>query len=226
VGPSHKQRFLACDAAGAPPASAGALLTAARRELFASAAFAKLLWSLTELRVTSSRSLARRFRPGLDYTVAHYGILTQAARLDATLAFCDDASEGAREAWQSGEVGGFECYLTADEAGEAGGAADVYRADPEAAEEDQVLSVSAAANTLSLVHRCARAAMCSVSSAPFCLLARTLRLSLLSPRHTPGGLSLYRQPERGPPGSYVSYAGCAHTWRCRNKVSHSFPSNA
>jgi hypothetical protein len=104
--------------------------------------------------VTSSRSLARRFRPGLDYTVAHYGILTQAARLDATLAFCDDACESAREAWQSGEVGGFECYLTADEAGEAAGAADVYRADPEAAEEDQVLSVSAAANTLSLVHRC------------------------------------------------------------------------
>ncbi len=66
----------------------------------------------------------RRFRPGLDYTVAHYGILTNDPRLDCVLCFCDDREE-AGDAWEAGEVGGFEAYLLADE--EERSAAEVYR---------------------------------------------------------------------------------------------------
>ena len=33
----------------------------------------------------------RRFRAGLDYTVAHYGAMTKVPRLDATLCFVDEA---------------------------------------------------------------------------------------------------------------------------------------
>jgi hypothetical protein len=242
VGPSHKQRFLRAiddaDAADAAPAgaadaadaaadaaarAAAALLSSALRDLFASSAFAKLLWSLTQLRVTSGRALARRFRPGLDYTVAHYGILTREPRLDATLAFV--AAGGAMSAdaedtaalWASGDVGGFECYLTADEGGEAAGAADVYRANPDAEEED-LLSVSAAPNTLSLVHRRVSAGvtvgvgvgiqLLSVGlRLRFALLAlalHTLRYRCCSRATLQAASSLCRQQDRS-----VSYAGCA-----------------
>lgn len=172
VGPPHKQRFLqfdadAADAATIPPradasaaAPAGTLLAEAARSLFASPAFAKLLWALTALRATAVRSLVRRFRPGLDYTVAHHGVLTTAARLDATLvAAAEDGGGGETdeaEAWRSGEVGGFEAYLAADESPEGAQAADVYRVDAAAGGGDDdggLLSVSAVPNTLSLVHR-------------------------------------------------------------------------
>ena len=46
--------------------------------------------SLTALRPTGYRDELRRFRPGLDYTVAHHGAMTVTARLDATLCFVDD----------------------------------------------------------------------------------------------------------------------------------------
>ena len=45
---------------------------------------------LTALRPIGFRDELRRFRPGLDYTVAHHGAMTVTARLDATLCFVDD----------------------------------------------------------------------------------------------------------------------------------------
>lgn len=45
---------------------------------------------LTALRPIGYRDELRRFRPGLDYTVAHHGAMTVTARLDATLCFVDD----------------------------------------------------------------------------------------------------------------------------------------
>ena len=78
----------------------------------------------------------RRFRTGLDYTVAHYGILTQKPVLDATVCFAagngvipappaeddpkneQEAEEELDEAdmlWQSDDVGGFECYIEASD---------------------------------------------------------------------------------------------------------------
>lgn len=41
---------------------------------------------------------------GLDYTVAHYGIITSSPRLDAVLTFVDDATPDAADNWAVGEV--------------------------------------------------------------------------------------------------------------------------
>jgi hypothetical protein len=54
-------------------------------------------------------------------------------------------------AWDFGEVGGFECYIAADEDGDVA-TDEVYNANAEE-DEDELLSVSASFNTLSLVHR-------------------------------------------------------------------------
>eukprot|EP00913_Durusdinium_trenchii_P029817 g27942.t1 len=66
--------------------------------------------------------MVRRFRPGLDYTVAARGAQdSDEADLDAILCFAlggskDELQTAASEQWASEEVGGFECYLAADEA--------------------------------------------------------------------------------------------------------------
>lgn len=213
-------------------ATVGHLLTAVRQQLFHAPAFGSFLATVTTLLPRGFRSEVRRFRAGLDYTVAHYGVLTKEARLDATLCFVNESEEveesvlksfracktaaGATEkraklikaeesgadcadgadgdddnegdddervphedAWDSGDVGGFECYIEADEDPENSEAAEVYRvtnANPaerqqhknksdaadaadaadEGNEEDpttSLLSVSASNNVLSLVMR-------------------------------------------------------------------------
>ena len=100
VGPPHKRRHLLADPVDspAPPACASASTPAQKgatssscavREIAAclmqqcesgllrSSAFAKWLRQVTDLSVTAIRSELRRFRPGLDYTVAT-GALTAA----------------------------------------------------------------------------------------------------------------------------------------------------
>ena len=147
VGPTHKQRYLAYDpgagaddAAGRPGKdkpgkdkpgkakgkgeSAGAILHAIREELFASEPFARLLAAMTNLRPTAFKGEVGGSRPGLDYTVAHHGILTVDPRLDATLCVVDDEGDIKSSAWDFGECGGFECYIAADEEGDAGGRGD------------------------------------------------------------------------------------------------------
>ena len=179
VGPAHKQRFLQYDElADDDPVStkldgdnddanalgAGEYLHHLRQVLFQSAAFGQWLGIISSLGYPlGERGRIRRFRPGLDYTVAHYGVLTTNSVLDATLCFC--AGDGKQctfdeetnelvgsdddAIWESGDVGGFECYIAADESGENDGP------DAEYDEEDdtKLLSVSASNNTLSLVYR-------------------------------------------------------------------------
>lgn len=173
VGPAHKQRFLQYEpkdngsatpiAHGANP-GAGEHLHHVRQTLFRSAAFGRWLGQVSCLGVPlGQRGRVRRFRPGHDYTVAHYGILTTSAVLDATLCFCAGAGQqcafdeatnellGSDEdaIWETGDVGGFECYIAADESDEEQGP------DAEYDDEDdtRLLSVSASNNTLSLVYR-------------------------------------------------------------------------
>ena len=232
VGPPHKRRHLAYnpttssdDTKKTPQDEVGAMLDAIRQQLFRSAVFAKYLQIVTALEPLGYKDEVRRFRPGLDYTVAHYGVLTKVARLDATLCFVNDdkdlqdkllgkpseksvakpadtASKKAakkseesdnsdeeeeddddyelsyEEVWDGGEVGGFECYIEAEEDPENAEAAEVYRGSynsvngntksekPEkkskkgGAEEEEeednttsLLSVSACNNTLNLVMR-------------------------------------------------------------------------
>jgi hypothetical protein len=98
VGPAHKQRFLEyndnsngdddydidnCNV------TTGNSLQHLRYSLFQSAAFGKWLGYITSFGTPMGvRGRVRRFRPGLDYTVAHYGVLTTHSVLDATLCFC------------------------------------------------------------------------------------------------------------------------------------------
>ena len=258
IGPPHKQRYLQYQetqdysvkqntkqisadplSIGQPTATAsvGDLLSRLKQSVMQSPAFGRYLNYITSLGVpVGYKGQIRRFRPGLDYTVAHYGVLTQNAVLDATVCFAagtggvgpapledqeqqqedttndDSAANNKGEAsggaivsnntsdrlsnagdeeeeeedidvdeadvlWQSDDVGGFECYIEADDYdgsfkdgdGNAGGddddgpekeeeaaaaasvpeAADEYNAD----DDTNLLSVSASNNTLSLVYR-------------------------------------------------------------------------
>lgn len=168
VGPAHKQRFL--EFTGKEKAStndsAGSFLLQIRKNVFQSAPFSRFLKQITSLGIPRGhRGRIRRFRPGLDYTVAHYGILTREAVLDATLCFCSGNGEQCRvdeqtgeligsdadAVWASGDCGGFECYIEADDDTEDGKteAADEYNDE----DDSELLSVSACNNTLSLVYR-------------------------------------------------------------------------
>ena len=114
--------------------------------LFASAAFARLLHRLSGVAPRSRRAEARRFRPGMDYTVATYAAMPEEgeALLDAVLTAVGTgtgtgttgttgtdaaaAAAAAAAAWESGEFGGFEAYVEAD-ADEAAEASAVFRLD-------------------------------------------------------------------------------------------------
>lgn len=172
----------------------GIILDIIRRKLFNSRVFTKYMYLLTNLNVTGIKDEIRRFRPGLDYTVAHFSAMTTIPRLDATLCFVnelspnkcrshvnnkvtsdsdvkslfsndDDDDNLALDLWESGDVGGFECYIEADMK-QSAEAAEVYRTtsadkpdngiqgdgDGEESEES-LLSVSAGNNVLNLVMR-------------------------------------------------------------------------
>jgi hypothetical protein len=122
---------------------------AIKNEIFSSGAFVRYLERLTSLKPTGYKYEIRRFRPGLDYSVAHFGSMTRKPRLDATLCFVDTGIEsmttgGRGEAeeeeeeeeeeecdggeWEGGDLGGYECYVAAeDNADEHLEAAEVFQ---------------------------------------------------------------------------------------------------
>ena len=65
-----------------------------RENVMRSAAFGRLLQRFTSLTPTQGTVECRRFRPGMDYTLAHYGMLTRVSQLDATLCFVDGKQFG------------------------------------------------------------------------------------------------------------------------------------
>jgi prolyl 3-hydroxylase /prolyl 3,4-dihydroxylase len=182
-GPPHMQRYLRYNsssktsASSSSPASSSGKMLSEMQHVMESSAFGRFLERVTGLVPTGHRGEIRRFRPGRDYTVAHYGLLRQSGVLDATLVFCAGTGEPVCEqssddspdvAWQSGDVGGFECYIEADESGQdeqyrgssaASVAAKQGKGEEDGDDEDEdndgteLLSVSAANNTLSLVFR-------------------------------------------------------------------------
>lgn len=168
VGPAHKQRFLEFKGiTNNDDTSAGSSLLHLKQNLFESTSFRRLLNKISSLGMAlGQRGRVRRFRPGLDYTVAHYGILTKQSVLDATICFAAGSGDQCRydehteelignEAdakWESGDAGGFECYISADD--EEDGSEEQQAADEYNDEDDtELLSVSVSFNTLSLVYR-------------------------------------------------------------------------
>ncbi|KAJ3344163.1 hypothetical protein HDU83_005364 [Entophlyctis luteolus] len=180
TGPSHKHRFMqlksspaqnppATGASVAPPCNAAdptADLALLDQSLFRSAPFARFLHLITALRPVHVRSRVRRFRPGMDYTLATTtsaaatGGAASSGVLDATLCFVSDKSARHSRAWASDEVGGFDCYMAPDESNDDpaqyraqktgyGGSDDAGQGGDGGA----LLSVSARSNCLSLVMR-------------------------------------------------------------------------
>jgi len=153
-GPAHMQRYLEYqdDAKSADDCQViGSLLHHVKTKVLESPQFARFLKRLTSLEqpIGVRASQIRRFRPGLDYTVAHYGLMVDQSVLDATLCFVYDENDEHLE-WESGDCGGFECYIAADDQeDEEKEAADEYNED----DDTELLSVSASNNTLSLVYR-------------------------------------------------------------------------
>lgn len=176
-GPAHKQRYLSyapCNEAtnssseNANALATGKLLHTVQKKVFESEAFLRYLKRVTSMDkpygILGDGETIRRFRPGQDYTVAHYGLLMQRSVLDATMCFVRDTTEYDQAMWESGDIGGFECYIEADidddekDVGTdgiedpddaSGGAADEYNEE----DDTELLSVSASNNTLSLVYR-------------------------------------------------------------------------
>ena len=142
VGPAHKQRF--AQLRGAQDRLQRELT--ALQGFFASPELARYLARLAAVRVTAKLTdvPVRRFRPGLDYTLAHS--TARESRLDATLCFVDASTADKKASWDFGEVGGYECYML-PETDEGNRDAAVYRANEV---DDDLLSVSSAFNCLNL----------------------------------------------------------------------------
>lgn len=170
VGPPHLRRFLrygGCQEGSkeaTPHARLGKTMASLAEELFASDSFLRWLRACTGLDPRSrGRPQVRRFRPGMDYTVAAKaaGQEEEAAELDAILTFAlgdssceksqaEDLKGAASEQWASEEVGGFECYLAADEDEETVEAQEVYRG---ADTDGPLVNLPAVPNALCLVMR-------------------------------------------------------------------------
>ncbi|KAJ3166725.1 hypothetical protein HDU88_003208 [Geranomyces variabilis] len=153
AGPPHKLRYamldpsrLSSDAAKStsPDVATAQLFADLSRRLFPSAAFRAWLLAATHLPASGSRGIARRFRPGLDYTLAWSDSIRV---LDATLCLAPRPTREAEAAWVSDEVGGYECYMAPHEGEED---AAVYK---QMDEDGALLTVSAGWNVLTLVVR-------------------------------------------------------------------------
>ncbi|KAJ2799359.1 putative component of NuA3 histone acetyltransferase complex [Coemansia guatemalensis] len=147
AGPPVVRRFLyldteADDIAGSAAADPATLLLALH-ELFASASFARWLAAITALVPTARRGLVRRFRCGLDYTLATPDV--DVAVLDAVLCLAR-----CPERWADGAVGGYHCYVDADPDDVSNDGSVCRRADDSDA---ALLSVPAAWNSLLLTLR-------------------------------------------------------------------------
>ena len=162
-GPPHKQRYLkytpppttapaTTSSSSAARVPAGQTLHLIATSLMKSPAFLRYLHILTSLKVRSNRLEVRRFRAGLDYTVAHHGTLVEEPLLDATLCFVKAEGEEEGEAWESGDTGGFECYIEADEDADAAASAEVYRSANDD-DDSQLMSIQAGNNVLNIVMR-------------------------------------------------------------------------
>mmetsp|Transcript_11634 Transcript_11634/g.29619 ORF Transcript_11634/g.29619 Transcript_11634/m.29619 type:complete len:580 (+) Transcript_11634:194-1933(+) len=147
-GPTHKQRFLEFAGDGCVGEDPCSVLVELQKKCLLSGAFQRLVSSMSKVILNSARGSIRRFRPGLDYTMAHSGVQTAGYQLDATLCFVQ-----ANDQWSLGEVGGYDCYMVNDGDGGSGynnEHAEVYRAAAEN-EDDETVTLPATGNCLNLV---------------------------------------------------------------------------
>lgn len=115
-GPTSKHRYLSLTSTS----SATPTLDSIRTKLLPSAAFRAWLSVVSSLAPTGYRAEARRFRRGLDYTLAGGEERTGEARLDVWLGatWWADVPAGSDEEDDLVEHGGWECYLAAPDESE------------------------------------------------------------------------------------------------------------
>lgn len=169
IGPPHLRRFLRCgtsaasgsssskptpktDKSDSPHGKLGAGLSDLCAGLVSTPAFRRWLNACTGLAPRDAGYVeARRFRPGLDYTVAARATApaTDRAELDATLVFVQDGDAERVKIWEEEEVGGFESYIAEDD-DETAEAQEIYKRD---ADDGPLVNLPAKSNTLCLVMR-------------------------------------------------------------------------
>ncbi|KAK4706047.1 prolyl 3-hydroxylase /prolyl 3,4-dihydroxylase, partial [Phenoliferia sp. Uapishka_3] len=154
VGPPHIQRFLSF----APKTSATGRLEVLLTEILAmfdSDNFRTWLTNLTAVVPLAHASQVRRFRPGLDYTLAKGEPQDGDAILDVGLGLTPiPANEADKSLWEDGDVGGWEMWLVGEEGGdEATYGSGVRKTGEESDDEGTLLALEPAWNTLSLVLR-------------------------------------------------------------------------
>ena len=133
------------------PTSIPALFRLLAHDLFQSPNFRTLLQAITSLDLEAApKSVqARRFRPGLDYSIASIANCFHHQILDVCFTTVVDDTQESAEGWDRENHGGFESYVEAeDEEDEA--AAEVYQ---ENADDGPLLNVVPCHNALSLVLR-------------------------------------------------------------------------
>ncbi|RSH83926.1 hypothetical protein EHS25_005170 [Saitozyma podzolica] len=115
-GPTSKHRYLSLTSTS----SATPTLDSVRTKLLPSEAFRAWLSVVSSLAPTGYRAEARRFRRGLDYTLAGGEERTGDARLDVWLGatWWADVPAGSDEEDELVEHGGWECYLAAPDESE------------------------------------------------------------------------------------------------------------
>jgi Rps23 Pro-64 3,4-dihydroxylase Tpa1-like proline 4-hydroxylase len=117
------------------------VLFAQLRSYFQSEPFRHWLAVISQLTPTGHRGMARRFRPGHDFTLATTNSRGQAV-LDATLCLVNDKD---LDKWETCEYGGYECYMAAHEGDDDPA---TYRSFDD---DGALLTMAAGSNELSLV---------------------------------------------------------------------------
>lgn len=141
-GPPHIRRYLSYqpDSARTNRNDVGDRLEEVLINVTSTVGFQNWLSAVTGFHCTHAFSEIRRFRAGLDYTLAHSDIFKD-SQIDVDLCFTSGPSQ-----WLSGDLGGYQCF-TSTEATD--GAADVYSGD--IAENESLRSIAPTFNSLTLV---------------------------------------------------------------------------
>lgn len=114
------------------------------RANFKSEALRHWLAVVSQLLPLGYRGMARRFRPGHDFTLATTNSRNEAV-LDVTLCLATNSLAGDTEKWESCEYGGYECYMAAHEGDDDPA---TYRSFDD---DGALLTMAAGANELSIV---------------------------------------------------------------------------
>jgi Rps23 Pro-64 3,4-dihydroxylase Tpa1-like proline 4-hydroxylase len=150
AGAPHKFRFAKLDSASefekVTDISKECVLLQEVRCLMQSESFGRFLSALSQVAVIARRGLVRRFRPGLDYTLALGKDEEDSTKVVIEATWTHVYKD---EFWASGDMGGYVCFMNPDDKNDD---AAVYRGMDEN-EDDDTMSVNPISNGLSLVIR-------------------------------------------------------------------------